>query len=264
MRKHRIASRRAVIWTASGATLLAITAIVVFMYSQKNTTPTPLHGAALATYNLIKTTQQLQESFSSPDNKPKSTTTDYLSHMDAIQLNCKNIRQYVSDAKNTGLPAESKQLLSSSVSLCDDLEPLAKDSQHIYSTIRPVLSADTQIKRYQTIPFIKNRTRDNLQSGIESAISTLSSSAKTNKEYTSSAPPLLQSLQSTFNNSAGFGYTTALQNFQRQMLAERQQYWTGYAGLSNLQAALGSQLRSYCQTAALQDSIPKVCKSTKD
>lgn len=264
MTKYRMIPKHTILWAAGCVAVLGLVSVSMVAFKQRDALP-PLNGAAVATYDLSATAQELQQSFASMSNDPKTTTSDYIDYMSRIQHDCNNILQYKSALQRTGSSSEIMQLLNSSASLCADLTKLANDSKHIYSTAGPLLSASTRIKRYQTLPFIKNRIRSSHTAHVTTAITELSKlDASNNDDYQSSALPLLRQLQASMKGSQGLGYFPALQNLQNQLFAERQQYWMGYAGLASLQEALKSQLNNYCQAIGSQASSLKACGKPKN
>jgi hypothetical protein len=154
---------------------------------------------------------------------------------------------------------DTAALLKNSADLCKDLVSLTDTSGTIYGITRPLLSAGTKAKRYQTLPFIKSHTVGSFKSSLSAAQKSLKNTHKTSDDYVQLAIAELADLQRAAKGSKDFSYLPALEKFQLQMLADRQHYWNSYADLRGLIATLQNQLIQYCNDSPSDTPPPAEC-----
>jgi hypothetical protein len=199
-------------------------------------------NATLTTSDLLATTKKLQQSFVISSNNGKVTAT-YLGYMHRLVSDCDKIKQYKAQATTEA----DVYKLTNSVALCNDLGTLASNSSVLYTAAQPLLSATPKLKRYQKIPLVTNHIRQQQLKATDTAIQQVSDQVSA-MEFPTHTLALLTTLQSEMKHAKGLAYFPTLNTFQNQFLAERQQYWTGYASLAQLTETLQSQLNGYCQS----------------
>jgi hypothetical protein len=258
MEWRALKSKAALIWLGSGLALLIAAGLIYNISRPDKLAANPAIGAAVTTFRLIDTVNELQKSFSQMNN-PGQITDQYLGYMKAIQEDCRTINRYQAAIKQVKVSDATVLSLTNSVALCKDLTKLAADSSKIYSPSRPILSASTSLKRYQTFSVFKNRIRNQHVKAVNQAISQLKKVLPT-IEFPSTSLTQLKQLQTNIKSSRDVAYLPGLQSFQSQLLAERHQYWTEYGDLPRLTQSLESQSEGYCQNLQQEGIILTSCQ----
>lgn len=226
---------------------------------QLNTNPD--RAATLATAGLLATANQLQESFDRPgaSDHPGHTTRTYLGYLSDMQRDCRDISRYLTVAQQDGAAEATINHLNDSSNLCADLSKMVSSSSTIYTSVLPLMAANPQLKRYQTIPPFSNLIRHSQTSEVNSSIKQLSGTAQA-MGYPTQSIVLLKQFQSSIQSSPGLSYYPAVGTFQSQLLVERQRYWTDYGDLGALIHTLQIQLDRYCQSLPAKDASLQPCR----
>lgn len=200
--------------------------------------------ATVVTADLLAATKELRQSFGGPLNS-EQTTDKYLLIMNRLLKDCGRIQHY----KSLPVDETTSYRLTNSVALCEDLTKLAGGSSTLYTAAQPLLASNTRTKRYQTLwPFENMIRQKHLK--VANAVTQRITDHTATIEYPTQALALLKQLQGDIESRKDLGYFPALQRFQEQLLAERQQYWTGYGDLAALERSLEIQLDGYCESSA--------------
>lgn len=219
-------------------------------------------SVAFQTLELRHTIDRLEVSLG--QSRPAGQVTKrYINHLKAIKKRCQTIKQDSTKAKKSGASSSLLSSFTATNSLCKDLVGLAGDSASTYQALIPLLGIDTRLKRYQTLPGARSLIRSNHQAKISSSLQTLGQSTLINNGFPSAAPRLLGELDKLMQSSTNLNYFPALSSAQAQLLAERQQFWTAYSGLSDLKRELNVQLERYCIQLKLSKSSV-VCETETD
>ena len=221
----------------------------------------PDRGATLATADLLATANHLQESFDKPGASDRSgqATRTYLGYLADMQRDCHDLGRYQISAQQAGATEAFINHLNDSSKLCTDLSKMASDSNTIYTSVLPLMTANTHLKRYQTIPPLTSLIRQRQTAEVTSSIKQLSAPVQT-MDYPTQSIELLKQLQASIQNSRGLSYYSAVSTFQNQLLVERQRYWTDYADLGALIHTLQIQLNRYCQSLPIQGELLHACR----
>jgi hypothetical protein len=258
-------------WRTFAGIGTAITIVVIagVLVARVNSYKTPDQMTAHAIAGLLKTSDKLKASLESTPSG--ETVGQYLDYMDEFEGSCRQINHANDTAKKAALNAEAAEAainkgsyarLENAVSLCKDLGPVVADTKSIYKAVEPLLAASTTTKRWQTLPWLKDSRRDRDLKHSEQAVEQLNSRVK-KIEYPTHALTESKQLQTAIVHSKGLNYLPSLSRFQDQLLAERVQYWTSYAGLSNMRQNLKIQLEQSCLGLKAAGNSIKECKHVK-
>ncbi len=214
----------------------------------------PSLTTAQAVVRLHQAAGDLDEHIS--QQQPESdTTSTYLRTMRTMSKDCSAIIALSGQIERDGaISQRDTDQAVASANICKDVIRLTDDSVTAYQALAPVLGIHTTLRFYQTMPFISDVVRrDHLAKIAQVKENDVAFSG--NKDFPSSLPELLKSLKITTKNSQGLDYLPALASFQAQAYAERQQYWSSYASLSDLRRELDSQISAYCQLSAVKGNL---------
>lgn len=245
--------------TSTGALILVAAGIFIFFAPEVPSAPNDL--GVYSTNNLLTTSGELKKSLEVPTDNKKRTVTNYLGLMARMTDECKRLESTLKTLENKGETGDTVTLLKNSSSLCLDLVDLTTTSTTIYTATLPVVSDNSKVKRYQTLPVIKSRVIADNKKDVATAIKTLEKSKKGDAEYVKLVLEDLATLKTSMDRSKDFSYLTSLEAFQNQHLADRHQYWTGYGDLSGLIKALQNQLIQYCNNTPSDKPIPTACEA---
>jgi hypothetical protein len=236
---------------------IVVILIVLFFASvllMLNKSATDVNKEATATTaDLLTSTKDLQKSFGPPINS-EQTADSYIIIMNRLLKDCDQIKKL----KSLPVDEATSSRLNNSSALCQDLSKLAGGSSIIYKATQPLLASSTHAKRYQTLPLFKNMIRQKHTKTVTAATQQITDQIDT-IGYPTQALILLKQLQSDIESKKDLAYFPALQNFQNQLLAERQQYWTAYGDLAGLTRSLNEQLNGYCQSLQATGTNLAVC-----
>lgn len=213
-------------------------------------------GAAQATRALLTNVHQLKVSL----NQPVTSTKDvgiYIQYMSNLIQTCQTVQHYNQLAISQNYNLTVARLATSSQT-CNDLSKLATNSAVIYVYIKPLLSIDPHLKRYQTIYPIVNITRQRQLNEVSKASKQLHGLVS-QVDFPTTVVEALKQLEVTIKHSQGLTYYPQLLTFQQKLLAERQQYWLDYADIGGLEQSLQTQLDNYCQSLKASGNIPTYC-----
>lgn len=244
-------------WKRGAALLVVVIAVIVFL-SMPSSVSLPSNadqGGAIITYDLLQTTQKMQQSFQADNNNAPSVSRQYVKFLNDLATDCKNLKHY----KGSSLSGGTASRMASSFGLCTDLSPVVTNSQTIYNATFPLLTTSPNVKFYQTLPIIKSIVRNHATSSVNKALNKLKGRV-TKMSFPTAVLQDLNQLQTAMKTSPGLSYYPALQNFQNQLLSERVQYWTDYVGISDLVSVLKNELSTYCQNLK-QVSVAPACKN---
>jgi Sec-independent protein translocase protein TatA len=263
---HRWISRKNIV-TALAIVLLA--AVLLLSLTRLPRTYSPDEQATLAISEMKSAGTGLAKSLTKYQSSDKATK-EYLALLTQMHQGCQDVNKAKASAdriahQNVNHDTSQVEItvgtftrLGDSLKLCNDLDKVVLQSQKIYTTIRPLMVASTQPKRWQTIPPIKDNLRAKQLRQAEASQKALKQPVS-QMQYPTIALNQLEQLQTAIKHSHGLTYMTNLRMFQDQMLAERSRFWTDYIDLSNLNHNLDLQLQRYCGN--LHGSKPQECKT---
>ncbi len=211
-------------------------------------------GGTILTEKLLKTSQDLQRSLSAtPTSDSRRTTEAYIGHLTTIEQLCATMQQYSRTSTQQAPTSDTTVYLKKSVKLCDDLSDVATTSRKLYQASQPVLAIDTQVKRFQTLPWVRSGIRSNHLALVATALDQTKPLVSTT-DFPTESYSLLQQLQQQMHRSRNLDYLPAVAQYQRSLLTERKRYWTSYADISGLIQALSIQADRYCKNLPTNDA----------
>jgi hypothetical protein len=240
-------------------TLLVVLIIGLALLSPEKPTEPNMIGVFM-TDNIYKTALSLKSNLEQPTDNKKRIMLQYVDYMDAMTDDCRALATAYNQQIKAGGTGDTTILLQNSAALCKDLMRLTETSSSIYHATLPLLTTSPTVKRYQTLPLIKNRVISNHRSSTETAIKKLTASEQSDEDYVKLALSMTKELHRSMQDSKGFNYLPALDKYQRQMIADRQQFWTNYGDLNKLIPALKNQLIQYCNNAPANKPAPSQCQ----
>ena len=238
--------------------IVGLIALGLWYYHVHRPVTNPDIGAAQATHALLANVQQLKVSL----NQPVTSTKDvgiYIQYMSNLVQTCQTIQHFNQLAISQNIPSTVARLATSSQT-CNDLSKLATNSAVIYVYIKPLLSIDPHLKRYQTIYPIVNITRQRQLNEVSKASNQLNGLVS-HIDFPTTVVEALKQLEVTIKQSQGLTYYPQLLTFQQKLLAERQQYWLDYGDIGGLERSLQMQLSDYCQSLKVTKDNPSYCAS---
>ncbi len=230
---------------------MLIAGLVVTKYAEGHRIQAdPNKGAAIETIKLKKLTAQLQTSLQKPNAKPNAGNIKaYLRLMQSISASCKRVAIYDNTKHSLTLSQDTTTRLDNAAQLCGDLTKLTNSSSYIYTSLSPLLTTNSQLRRWQTLAPLVGSTRSRHNDLVSRALTKVNRQDILNSAFPTALPGQLKDLQQTINHSPKLGYLPTLHSFQLGAWGERISYWNDYADLPTLQKALETQLSGLCQSA---------------
>lgn len=239
--------------------LILVTAFLALLLNlHYNSVKDPYSSTVVQISRLVPLVKDVQQTPNS--REPTKSTYNYIHDLKLIKKRCKQIQEYNQATTPLQLDSTKRSILNQSRDLCTDLIRLADYSLVIYSSAEPLLSARTTARRYETFRPLSTHIRQRHLDAIKNAFNELKKAPAGDIDFPSSSKNELEKLQAGIQDSKGLAYLPSLQQFQMNMLAERQRFWGPYANATQLTKSLQLQLDAYCQTLADSKSRPSECK----
>jgi hypothetical protein len=251
-----VAARRWVLIVVSPILLMLASSLFINNRRQDALHEDAAVGVAIETSTLKSTVTKLKDSLYA-NKSPSEVTSEYLDYMNTVTTSCGRISAY--KATSGGKDSAHISRMNQTVALCEDLSKLASASGSVITAVRPLLQASAKPRRYQTLFPFANLTRRNHKSAVDYALSEVKKIDFKDIDYPFTAQSELQTLQRAIDGSEGLDYLPPLYKFQLQILGERQQFWTAYANIEDLERSLTLQMDGYCQNLASTTSVSE-CK----
>ena len=191
-----------------GATILVVACYFVLNKSAPASVPSQAKLVApVLSYELLKTVDLLQSSFTTPENQSVATQTkEYTVYMTSLKKSCDSLRMFYAESKKNSPGSDTTIYLAKSDSLCRELSQLAADSQKIFDANSPILSIDTRLKRNQTIPVISDSLKNSRMKKINSALEQIER-VSNDIEYPTTTLDGLKELKKTISSSTSSSST---------------------------------------------------------